>query len=357
MATGDKPAKSRGRFRSQRAPKTAAAVGALLLAARLDSGTTLLDIQARTGIDIQDLEAIEGADFAHFHAVEVATVVVSRYAHVLELDVNQLVKVLHNTWPVLHHPSVANVQPQTGSDSWGVGQLTQYPEDQERLWAFTQTSQIPAVHGPGDASSDQVFDHTSSFELSGIQGSENLGPSTYSDSWIERRRTPLILRVAVWTSVFLLLLASAGLGVNHWKPSWVQGLRLNHLHISNTQKPTKHVGTIATPTVSAKTTGANSSSVTIQANDFSVLVTTSGDCWVQATVPSNFNPVFSGILSAGSSKSIPSSDGLLTVQFGSSHADVVVEVNGKTVAGWSFSPTDVPYVLTFATAKAAGLNS
>jgi len=62
-------------------------------------------------------------------------------------------------------------------------------------------------------------------------------------------------------------------------------------------------------------------------------------------------------LTAGMEKVLPAADGLLTVQFGSSHAVVVIQVNGKTIPKWTFVPTASPYTVTFATTSAASVGT
>jgi cytoskeletal protein RodZ len=343
-------------------------VGAALLAARLESGVTLLDIQARTGISTADLEAIETANFSRFRAVEVALVVVNRYAHVLGLDADQLGAALERSWPATPLPPPPKTD--TFQSPWADGYLP--AEVDTRGQSFVQTSQIPALVGfgtpaagsmqsPSDTAGFQVFDQTSSLsfdELTGVHG-----PVGFADTFpATRPRPPLLLRVAVWTLLFLVLVGSAGIGVAHFRPAWTAKLHLvRHSHtlsVATGTSPTTTTAPVAKSTVAKVTmqsTGPLAAAVTVPATSFSVLVDTSGPCWVQATVPTAFNPLFSETLPAGVSKVFPAADGLVTVQLGSTHASLAVEVNGKVLPTWTFIPTRAPFTVTFSTKSAAAV--
>ncbi len=51
---------------------------------------------------------------------------------------------------------------------------------------------------------------------------------------------------------------------------------------------------------------------------------------------------------AGATQAFPAVQGQLTVQLGASHVVVQVQIAGKTVPGWQFTPSAVPFTLNFA---------
>ena len=105
-------------------------------------------------------------------------------------------------------------------------------------------------------------------------------------------------------------------------------------------------------------TAATPSSVTlsVRAADYSVEVAATAPCWVSASTPQSFSPVFGRTLLAGQTADIPSANGQLTVNLGSSFVLMVVKINGKPAPGWFFKPPIAPFVLNF-TSTTSGTSS
>ena len=171
---------------------------------------------------------------------------------------------------------------------------------------------------------------------------------------VEERPVPLVLRVGIWATVVLLVVALGGLAVDHWKPSW---LRAAHIVHSPTKASTSTtVATSSSPgahpsgssaLVFQSSSGTDTASISVRAASFTVEVAASGACWVRASTPQSFAPIYQQTLQAGQSASLQSADGQLTVNLGSSYALLAVEINGKAAPGWLFKPPAAPFVLNF----------
>jgi hypothetical protein len=78
-----------------------------------------------------------------------------------------------------------------------------------------------------------------------------------------------------------------------------------------------------------------------------VLVQAIGRCWVMATTPQAITPVFNTTMDPGTSQVLTPASGQLTVELGASGVLVSVQVGGKTVPGWSYTPMAAPVTLNF----------
>ena len=161
---------------------------------------------------------------------------------------------------------------------------------------------------------------------------------------------PVALQVAVWTAVVLLALGVVGLAVHHWRPAWLAKIHLvagppapgsAHGPGHGTTKPT------SVPAVAGHPTGPLAETVQVRSPVFSVVVVTQAPCWINVTSPTSFSPVFSATVPAGTTKTFTSGNGHLRVELGASHVTATVQVLGKTVPGWSLTPSSAPYVVNF----------
>ena len=178
----------------------------------------------------------------------------------------------------------------------------------------------------------------------------------------------------------LLVVGLAGVAVQHYRPQWLADLHLTHHSPSTagaraaTQTPAR--GSAATNStnssgshhssssnsqvasnasngmVTTAQSGSSSSTVEVHASSYTVLIAAQKPCWIDATSPATSSPLFVGVLAAGQSKSLVPVGGRMSVQFGASYVTVQIQVSGRTVTGWSFTPHLVPYTLNLATAKA-----
>ena len=94
--------------------------------------------------------------------------------------------------------------------------LSRYPGDTSHLKAFTQTAQVPQVaagppvHPP--CPPGLRFDTTDAIPVTSRVPPAQPGP--------------VALRVAVWSTVLLLVLGVAGVAVHHWRPAWLAKIHL-----------------------------------------------------------------------------------------------------------------------------------
>lgn len=84
-------------------------LGTLLNQARISKGLSLKDIEQKTGISITYLQFLEADDFYKFPSATYTHGVLSRYAEVLELDVDDIV----NTWKHEYGSDVTQSNTQT----------------------------------------------------------------------------------------------------------------------------------------------------------------------------------------------------------------------------------------------------
>jgi hypothetical protein len=369
IAGSDRATRRRG-LRRQRDPSSSR-VGADLRAARERQGLSLEAVQDRTGVRRFDLEALEAGDLSRFADEKTALIAVRRCAETLGLDAAAMTQAvgaeLHNvtaarapelvgagrgTVPasapatgIVSTGAVSTGAVSTGAVSTGAGHLSRYPGDTAHLRAFTQTAQVPQVAraaAPAPALPPGLrFESTDSIPVT-------------RHPQREPEPAPLALRVAVWTVVLLLTLGVAGMAVHHWRPAWLTKI---HLVASGSGAgPTRPGRTGAThPTVPAAlvttaTTGLTTATVDVRASVYVVVVTTQAPCWIQATSPASFAPLFSATVPAGTTKTFTSTNGQLTVELGASHATVTTQIFTKTVPGWSLTPSTVPYTVTFRSA-------
>jgi hypothetical protein len=168
------------------------------------------------------------------------------------------------------------------------------------------------------------------------------------------RRTgaPVALRILVALVALAVLVGVAGLVVHKVKPKWLQSIGITHSNppsTSSTTAPGHPTTTTTAPSAPASfslvSTTPTTASFDVRASTFLVRVLATGNpSWVQATVPGQAAPLFSGILTAGQSKDFIGQQSL-TVEVGSSAAHLFVSVGKKTVG--LYLPPAAPYTMTF----------
>jgi hypothetical protein len=367
IAGSDKTTRRRG-IRRQR--DASLSYGPELHEARERLGLSLDTVQDRTGVRRFHLEALEEGDLSRFPDEKTALVAVRRYAEILGLDGPTMMQIVGDQWrkvtesptsalvgatvgaprtsrdtgsvpvpvPVIPIIPVGNTAPATGEVAMVGAHLSRFPGDASHLKSFTQTAQVPqvaprVVHPtlpPG-----LRFDSTDSLPVT----------RRYRDPY----PAPVALQVAVWTTVVLLTLGVAGIAVHHWRPAW-----LAKIHLVAGPAPagtSRGHGTPPKasngPVVSGTPSGPLAEAVQVRSPVFAVVVVTQAPCWIHVTSPTSFAPVFSATVPAGTTKTFTSGNGHLSVELGASHVTVTVQVLGKTIPGWSLSPSSAPYVVNF----------
>ena len=378
-ATGEAPVRRR-RARGRKQPSTPAAVGTALLRARQQLGLGLVDVRDRTGVPVPVLEALEAGDLAAVN-LETAAIGLRRYADLVGLDGEGLCRSLRLV------PEGTLVGAGAGAGAGGragaasapappftvapaghppgtegfAGHLRRYPGDGTHLQAFTQTAQVPSVGGAPAAGAWSAGGHDS-YGSDQLHGSTGMYPST-PPLRIRQRVRPAArpVRWLVWLTGVLLVVASAGLVVAHVKPSWMRTLhlvRVPHRVVPHAASGTGVSGTGAgthqasgqgtgSAVVTTGAPGPAGTTVTVRAGQYTVVLDTLAPCWVMATTPQASTPALNTTLPAGTKQVLTPVDGQLTVEVGAAGVVVTVQIGGKTVPGWSFTPPDAPMTLVF----------
>ena len=358
IAGSDKATRRRAPRRQR--PGEAPRFGDVLRQAREALGLGLDVVQDRTGVRQADIAALEASDLSGFPDEKSARLAVRRCAEVVGLDATPLLQVVGDHWLSVGAgtsfsgllvttgpaPGAATAGPPTTAATGAVpvfppptAHLSRYPGDSTDLRAFTQTAPVPVVTSRRSAPTlppglrfDTTDAHPATVRVAG-------GPDF----------TPLPLRVAVWSALLLVFLGVVGISIHHYRPSW-----LAPLHLAGSSAPPasaaggRHPATTRpVPAAATVPTGARSATVSVHSPVYDVVVTTTAACWIHVTVPTSSAPLFSATVPGGTTKTFGSGAGQLSLELGSSHATVTVQVLGKTVPGWSLIPASAPYTVAF----------
>ena len=357
-ANGDKSSSARKKRRRAQ-ELTPGGAGEMLRSAREQVGIDLAEVHDRTGISWRNLEALESGDVQRFSNPSAAAVAMRRYAELVDLDPVPLVASLtRSDYALAGAPAKGGSS--TGSrsrsrhavgthdgTSWAPtaepnesGHLRNHFYDDSHLRSFTQTAQVPAVRG-------------------GYNGAGPI-PTQYRGRF--KRKAPLPLRILTWLLLLLIVVGAGGIAVDHYEPQW-----LRKAHILKSTSPKTH-GSSSSKTGKSKSTGSKSSSsttippaglvrttstgigeasVNVAASNYTIVVTASNACWVDAHDQTSVNPLVNRTLEAGQTVSIPVTGGQMTVELGAAAGTLFVEVGGQRVSGWSLKPNAVPFVTTF----------
>ncbi len=355
-AASDKRMRRRGR-RRQQAGSEPAAVGTTLREAREAAGMDLVEIQDRTGVPLTHLEALEAGDLSRFPDRRSALTAVRRYGDLVDADVEGLSGVVDQHWGTALAGFAGGGPPRPAGNGAATPYLTQsvptshlsrYPGDGTHLRAFTQTDEVPGVRR---SERTAVNGHTTNASFSDT-GSFPAVPTAYAPP----RAVPLILRGAIWVTVALLVVALAGLAVEHYDPQLLADIHLVHHPVKTTPTtpgsgsgiPANTPSSPAHPSaVSLADAGVGSATVSVRSSNYSVVVAAWAPCWIEVHTPQSFSPVFAATLQAGEVKVFDPANGQLTLSMSASLVTVQVRINGKTVPKWLFKPTTVPFTLNF----------
>ncbi|HXX89855.1 MAG TPA: hypothetical protein VEI83_06515, partial [Acidimicrobiales bacterium] len=219
--------------------------------------------------------------------------------------------------------------------------------------AFTQTAQVRSVGGARapEAWSARGYEPYAGGQVHGTTGTYPATPPLRIRQVVRPAAWPV--RVLVWLTVILLVVAGIGLATAHFRPSWMRALHLARVpHTAHAAAG--HVaagpGPTSTTTPSAVTTGAPGAAgtpVTVDTDQYTVLVETTAPCWVLASAPNGSTPILDATLPAGTKQVITPVNGQVSVELGASGVAVQVQIKGKTVSGWSFVPSSAPVTLLF----------
>jgi cytoskeletal protein RodZ len=345
---GDRATSRRSKRRAEKL-LTPTEAGEMLRNARAQLGIELLEVHDRTGISWRNLEALESGEVQRFSDPAAAAVAMRRYAELVSLEPEPLVRsVTAPEFALAGAPA-----PGTNGASWAPGpassdpsgHLRRYYGDHSHLGSFTQTAQVPAVGG-GQSGQPTGAMHPGG-SLNGYQAQRR------------KPKAPWALRFMIWFVLFLVLVGVAGISINHYKPQWLRDIHVLSSSTASTvpSGPGSQSQSTATtrprttkraaPLVATSQIGIGTANVKVGAPDYTVVVTTSNLCWVDAWTPGSVNSLVNRTLTAGQTVSIPITGGQVSVKLGALAAGITVEIGGNTVSGWTLHPNAVPFVATF----------
>ncbi len=335
--------------RSENHPSIAArpVVGTTLREARESQGITLAEVRDRTGVSWQHLEALEAMQLGRLPDQRSVVTAARRYAEVVGLDASEVCGRLLSAWQDQQwKPGHMNRETSSAGNT-GQVERTESAGQNGHLRSFTQTAEVPL--SPAQRARLHQTQALAQFADTGaipLATSLGRGPS----------HGPRTLQIIVGVAALLLLLGIGGLAVAHYEPKWLSDMHLTHSAANvttTTPVQARHhrpSSSSSSQSVIALPAANGSESVTVHSQSYQVLVAAQKPCWIDATgtaQSSGSAPVFEGVLQAGETKVLNPVNGALSIEFGASLVTVQVEMNGKTVPSWSFSPSTVPFTLSF----------
>lgn len=327
-------------------------VGGQLRRAREERGLDLLAVHDRLGRPITQLEALETGDMATLPDEALAISTLKRYATFLGLDADAL--------------AAQFLLARDGADGSGadgtersaavtsvVAAVTTGPD---HLRAFTETGEVPQVGRRVSSAVGASGNYDYSVSAGPPTGTFPVVPRSdlrrgrRSVARARRRmHAPTSLKVITWIAAALLLVVAAG-----WVLLATTPRTLANAHILRVTPPGTGTGGASAGTagpaarqvfpVEPAGSTPTSASYTVATSKFTVVVATSGPCWVQVTSSSSPVPLISGVQPAAKVLSYPAV-GTMTVEVGSSAVLVGVTIRGKS--GFTDAPKVAPFTYVF----------
>ena len=332
-------------------------VGTQLRREREERGLDLLAVHDRLERPITQLEALESDDMAALPDEALAISTLRRYAIFLGLDEDALTDRFRIQRDGDGDPPGDRVPAAVTSV---VAAVTTGPD---HLRAFTETGEVPQVGGRVTAAAGTSGNYGYAVSSGPPTGTFPVVPRAELRKGRRqvaraRRRmhAPTSLKVATWVSAVLVLAVATGLVLDATRPKVLADahiLRVVPAGSSATGASGGPSPAATTPvhhqTFPVQPTGSTPSSAdfTVATAKFTVVVATSGPCWVQVTSSSSPVPLLSGVQPGAKVLSFPAV-GTMTVEVGSSAVLVGVTIKGRSA--FTDAPKAAPFTYTFAPA-------
>lgn len=342
-------------------------IGRLLRDAREERGLDLLAVHDQLSRPITQLEALERGDLTRLPDQALALSTLRRYAVFLGLDGDALALRMIDAWSA--RPPTAPPPSDTAAMTNVVAAVTAGPD---HLRAFTQTGQVPRV-GAGSTAAPGGYGFgvapgppTGTFP---VVPHEEIRDSKRAVARARRKmRAPTPLKVLTWVVAVLMIAVIAGLAIYQWRPEWLAKSHILRVGPpvatasgstgstsgsgrsattagSGTQTPGA-AATTGSPVATTSTTGTTTN-YSVNAKKFTVLVATTGPCWVQVTGSNSPVPLLVGVQPGGKRLPFDADKGTaLTVQVGSSAVVVSVSIKNKVVFFDAPKVTPFTYIFT-----------
>jgi len=340
-------------------------VGTQLRQEREERGLDLLAVHDRLERPITQLEALESDDMAALPDEALAVSTLRRYAIFLGLDEDALTDQFRiqrdgdGSAPGGRDPG----DRVTAAVTSVVAAVTTGPD---HLRAFTETGEVPPVGGRVTSASGTSGNYDYAVSSGPPTGTFPVVPR--SDLRKGRRQVararrrmhaPTSLKVVTWVSAVLVLAVATGLVLDATRPKVLADAHILRVVPAGSSAtgaaggPSSGAAGAAAPahsqTFPVQPVGSTPSSAdyTVATAKFTVVVATSGPCWVQVTSSSSPVPLLSGVQPGAKVLSYPAV-GTMTVEVGSSAVLVGVTIKGKSA--FTDAPKAAPFTYTFAPA-------
>ena len=333
-------------------------VGTQLRLAREARGLDLLAVHDHLGRPITQIEALETGDMSALPDRSLALSTLRRYATFLGLDADALVEEF--TVEQEFEPAGATApagRSTAAAAAAATSVVTAVTAGPDHLRAFTETGEVPRVTGRGTSTAGTSSSYDYSAEVGPPTGTfpvvprADLRKSRRSVARARRRmRAPTSLRVITWIAAVLVLIVAVGFVLMTANPRVLANAHIlrvapagSSATTGGSSNPTSTVPRQAFP-VQSSGSSDSSASYSVATTKFTVVVATSGPCWVQITSSSSPVPLVSGVQQGAKVLSFPAV-GTMTVEVGSSAVLVGITIKGKNA--FTDAPKVVPFTYTF----------
>jgi len=333
-------------------------VGTQLRQEREARGLDLLAVHDRLGRPITQLEALEADDMAALPDEALAVSALRRYATFLGLDEEQLTDRFRAERA--ERADAADAAPESRPTAAVTSVVAAVTSGPDHLRAFTETGEVPQVGGRVTSAAGTSGNYDYALTTGPPTGTFPVVPRAdlrKSRRQVARARhrmhAPRPLKVVTWMVAVLVLAVAAGLVLVATRPKVLADAHILRVVPAGSAAAGGTGGSTSgtTAPVSRQTfpvqpAGSTSSSAdyTVATSRFTVVVATSGPCWVQVTSSSSPVPLISGVQPAAKVLSYPAV-GSMTVEVGSSAVLVGVTIKGKSA--FTDAPRSAPFTYTF----------
>ncbi len=330
-------------------------VGARLRQAREERALDLLAVHDRLGRPITQIEALEAGDMGALPDEALAVSTLRRYATFLGLDEDSLTSQFR-----AERAASADGSATTRATSAVTSVVAAVTTGPDHLRAFTETGEVPQVGGRVTSAAGTSGNYDYSVSTGPPTGTFPVVPRadlrrSRRDVARARRRmhAPRSLMIVTWVVAVLVLAVAAGFALLAIRPKVLANAHILRVVPAGSAASGAPVGQASGgagpvshqvfPVQPAGST-ANSADYTVATSKFTVVVATSGPCWVQVTSSSSAVPLVSGVQPAAKVLSYPAV-GTMTVEVGSSAVLVGVTIKGKSA--FTDAPRVAPFTYTF----------
>jgi hypothetical protein len=219
--------------------------------------------------------------------------------------------------------------------------------------AATQRQSVPVIPAVPSAM-------TVTAEIPAVMVSSGRRAAHEEPGWYKERRRPAPwgVRALIWLLFFVLLLALAGLAVEHYHPTWLNFMRHTNSQAavvqattSTTNAPTtsSSAPTTTVPVTTFRELSRTASAITyaVPASAYTIVVTTVHPCWTTVNVPAGSKKlVYAETIQPSTSPASFAVQGSSSIAFSAQAAAVAIEIHGHVI-GRIATPVEFPVYYYF----------